>query len=145
MNLKGCSYPISQGNNRSIRQIFIPMPAIKAPIPSLMCRIPRSIAFRHPLSQLLGRPSSSLTFPPLPNTISCETHSYLILYPCPHPKLSRYGTAIEESLEASSRSVLPALQAGGRCSYSQEMAGAVDVETRGAIEAGERGGGCSGG
>ena len=36
------------------------------------------------------------------------------LYLCPHPKLSRYGTAIEDSLEASSRSVLPALQAGGR-------------------------------
>jgi len=29
----------------------------------------------------------------------------------------------------------------GRCSDSQEMAGAVDVETRGAIQAGERGGG----
>jgi hypothetical protein len=37
-----------------------------------------------------------------------------ILYLCPHPKLSRYGTAIEDSLKASSRSVLPALQAGGR-------------------------------
>ena len=59
----------------------------------------------------------------------------------PHPKPSRYGTAIEESLEASSRSVLPALQAGGRGSANQEMAGAGDVETRGAIEAGERGGG----
>jgi hypothetical protein len=32
----------------------------------------------------------------------------------PHPKLSRYGPAIEDSLEASSRRVLPALQAGGR-------------------------------
>jgi hypothetical protein len=64
-----------------------------------------------------------------------------ILYLCPHPKLSRYGTAIEDSLEASSRSVLPALQAGERCSDSQEMAGAVDVETRGAIEASERDGG----
>jgi ATP-binding cassette, subfamily B, multidrug efflux pump len=45
-------------------------------------------------------------------TISCETYS--ILYLCPHPKLSRYGTTIEDSLEASSRRVLPALQAGGR-------------------------------
>ena len=52
---------------------------------------------------------------------------------------------MEDSLEASGRSVLPAPQAGGRCSDSQEMAGAVDVETRGAIEAGERGGGRSGG
>ena len=64
-----------------------------------------------------------------------------ILYLCPHSKLSRYGTAIEDSLEASSRSVLPALQAGGRCSDSQEMAGAVDVETRGAVEASEGDGG----
>jgi hypothetical protein len=58
-----------------------------------------------------------------------------------HPEPSRYGTAIEDSLEASSRRVLPALQAGGRCSDSQEMAGAGDVETRGAIEVGERDGG----
>ena len=58
-----------------------------------------------------------------------------------HPELSRYSTAIEDSLEASSRRVLPALQAGGRGSDSQEMAGVVDVETRGAMEAGERGGG----
>jgi hypothetical protein len=36
---------------------------------------------------------------------------------------------------------LPALQAGERCSDSQEMAGVVDVETRGAIEASEGGGG----
>ena len=68
-----------------------------------------------------------------------------ILCLCSHPKLSRYGTAIEDSLEASSRSVLPALQAGGRYSGSQEMAGVVNVETRGAMEAGERGGGGSGG
>jgi hypothetical protein len=27
----------------------------------------------------------------------------LILYLCPHPKLSRYGTAIEDSLEASGK------------------------------------------
>ena len=50
---------------------------------------------------------------------------------------------MEDSLEASGRSVLPAPQAGGRCSDSQEMAGAVDVTARGAIEAGERGGGGS--
>ena len=67
--------------------------------------------------------------------------TYLILYLCSPPKLSRYGTAIEDSLEASSRSVLPALQAGGRCSDSQEMAGAVDVTARGAIEASEGAGG----
>jgi hypothetical protein len=58
-----------------------------------------------------------------------------------HPELSRYSTAIENSLEASSRRVLPALQAGGRCLDSQEMAGAGDVTARGAMEAGERGGG----
>ena len=62
---------------------------------------------------------------------------FLILYLCPHPKLSRYGTAIEDSLKASSRSVLPALQAGERCSDSQEMAGAGDVETRGTVEVSE--------
>jgi hypothetical protein len=39
--------------------------------------------------------------------------------------------AIEDSLEASSGRVLPVLQAGERCLDSQEMAGAVDVETRG--------------
>jgi hypothetical protein len=59
----------------------------------------------------------------------------------PHPKLSRYGTAIEDSLKASSRSVLPALQAEVRYSDSQEMASAVGAAARGAIEAGERGGG----
>jgi hypothetical protein len=64
----------------------------------------------------------------------------IILCLRPHPKLSRYGTAIEESLKASSRSVLPALQAGSGCSDSQEMAGPVEVTARGAIEAGERGG-----
>ena len=48
---------------------------------------------------------------------------------------------MEDSLEASSRRVLPALQAGGRGSDSQEMAGAVDVTARGTVEAGERGGG----
>ena len=64
---------------------------------------------------------------------------------CPHTRLSRYGTAIEDSLKASSRSVLPALQAGGRGLDSQEMAGAGDVTARGAMEAGERGGGGSGG
>jgi len=58
-----------------------------------------------------------------------------------HPKLSRYDTAIEESLQASSRRVLPALRAGGRYSDSQEMAGAVGAAARGAMEAGERGGG----
>jgi len=52
--------------------------------------------------------------------------------------------AIEDSLEASGRSVLPALRAGGRCLDSQEMAGAVDVETRGAIEASEGAGGRGG-
>ena len=57
------------------------------------------------------------------------------------PKPSRHSTAIEESLEASSRGVLPALQAGGRCSDSQEMAGAVGAAARGAMEAGERDGG----
>jgi hypothetical protein len=59
----------------------------------------------------------------------------------PHSKLSRYGTAIEESLEASSRGVLPALQAEVRYSDSQEMAGAVGAAARVAVEAGERGGG----
>ena len=59
----------------------------------------------------------------------------------PHPEPSRHSTAIEESLEASSRGVLPALQAGGRYSDSQEMAGAVGAAARGAMEAGERGGG----
>ena len=59
----------------------------------------------------------------------------------PTQSAGRYGTAIEDSLEASSRSVLPALQTGSRCSDSQEMAGAVDVETRGAIEASEGAGG----
>ena len=49
--------------------------------------------------------------------------------------------AIEESLKASSRSVLPALQAGGRGSDSQEMVGAVGAAARGAMEAGERDGG----
>ena len=49
--------------------------------------------------------------------------------------------AIEDSLEASGRSVLPALQAGGRCSDSQEMADAVGAAARGAIEAGKRDGG----
>ena len=65
----------------------------------------------------------------------------IILCLRPHPKLSRHSTAIEESLKASSRGVLPALQAGGRGSANQEMAGAMDVETRGAMEAGERDGG----
>jgi len=64
----------------------------------------------------------------------------IILYLCPHPKLSRYGTALEESLKASNRSVLPALRAGSGCSDSQEMAGAVGAAARGAIEADERGG-----
>jgi len=59
----------------------------------------------------------------------------------PRPKLSRHSTAIEDSLKASSRNVLPALQAGSRCSDSQEMAGAMDVMARGAIEVGERDGG----
>jgi hypothetical protein len=64
----------------------------------------------------------------------------IILCLRPHPKPSRHSTAIEESLKASSRGVLPALQAGVRGSDSQEMVGAVDVTARGAIEAGERGG-----
>ena len=55
--------------------------------------------------------------------------------------ISRHSTAIEDSLKAFSRGVLPALQAGGRGSDSQEMAGAMDVETRGAMEVGERDGG----
>jgi len=63
------------------------------------------------------------------------------IYLCPHPELSRHSTAIEESLRASGRSVLPALQAGGRCSDSQEMADAVGAAARGAMEAGERDGG----
>jgi len=49
------------------------------------------------------------------------------------------------SLKAFSRSALPALQAGGRGLDSQEMAGAGDVTAREAMEAGERGGGGSGG
>jgi hypothetical protein len=53
----------------------------------------------------------------------------------------RYGTVIEDSLEASSGRVLPALQAGGRGLDSQEMAGAVEVIARGAVKAGESGGG----
>jgi hypothetical protein len=65
----------------------------------------------------------------------------IILCLRPHPKLSRYDTAIEDSLKASSRSVLPALQAGGRGSDSQEMVGAVSAAARGAIEVGERDGG----
>ena len=60
-----------------------------------------------------------------------------------HPEPSRHSTAIEDSLEASSRSVLPALQAGVRGSDSQEMAGAVNVTARGTVEAGERGGGAA--
>ena len=44
---------------------------------------------------------------------------------------------MEESLRASSRSVLLALQAEGRCSDNQEMAGAGDVETRAAVEGSE--------
>jgi hypothetical protein len=75
----------------------------------------------------------------IPNTISCETYSYLYL--SSHPKLSRYGTAIEDSLEASSGGVLIALQAGERYSDSQEVAGAGDVETRGAVEVSEGAGG----
>ena len=67
----------------------------------------------------------------------------IILYLFPHPKLSRYGTALEDSLKASSKSVLPALRAGSGCSDSQEMAGAMGAAARGAIEAGERGGGRS--
>ena len=65
----------------------------------------------------------------------------IILCLRPHPKLSRYSTAIEDSLKASSRGVLPALQAEVRYSDSQEMAGAVGAAARGAMEAGERGGG----
>jgi len=61
----------------------------------------------------------------------------IILCLCPHPKPSRCGTAIEESLKASSRGVLPALQAGGRGSDSQEMADAGDVTARGAMEVSE--------
>jgi|YNPMSStandDraft_2_1061718.scaffolds.fasta_scaffold31445_1 hypothetical protein len=59
----------------------------------------------------------------------------------PRPKLSRHSTAIEDSLKASSRNVLPALQAVSRCSDSQETAGAVGAAARRAMEAGERGGG----
>jgi len=74
---------------------------------------------------------------------------YLIPFPVrriilclrPHPKPSRYSTAIENSLEASSRGVLLALQAEVRYSDSQEMAGAGEITARGAMEAGERGGG----
>jgi hypothetical protein len=58
-----------------------------------------------------------------------------------HPEPSRYGTAVENGLEACSRRVLPALQAEVRYSDSQEMAGAVGGAARGAIEAGERDGG----
>jgi len=58
-----------------------------------------------------------------------------------HPEPSRHSTVIEDSLKASSRRVLPALQAGGRGSDSQETAGAMDVTARGAIEVGERDGG----
>jgi len=65
----------------------------------------------------------------------------IILCLRPHPKLSRYDTAIEESLKASSRGVSPAFQAGGRGLDSQEMAGAVGAAARGAMEAGERDGG----
>jgi len=43
---------------------------------------------------------------------------------------------MENGLEASSRRVLPALQAGGRGSDSQEMAGAVGAAGRGGMEAG---------
>ena len=49
----------------------------------------------------------------------------------PRPKLSRHSTAIEDSLKASSRRVLPALQVGGGCSDSQEMAGALWMLRRG--------------
>ena len=48
-----------------------------------------------------------------------------------------------DSLKASSKSVLPALRAGSGCSDSQEMAGVMGAAARGAIEAGERGGGRS--
>jgi len=65
----------------------------------------------------------------------------IILCLRPRPEPSRHGTAIEESLKASSGGVLPALQAGGGGLDSQEMAGAVGAAARGAIEAGERGGG----
>ncbi len=51
----------------------------------------------------------------------------------PHTRLIRYGTAIEDSLKASSGSVLPALQAEGRGSDGQEMTGTVDAAARGAI------------
>jgi len=61
----------------------------------------------------------------------------IILCLRPRPKLSRYDTAIEDSLKASSRRVLPALQAGGRVSDSQEMAGAVGAAARGAMEVSE--------
>jgi len=65
----------------------------------------------------------------------------IILCLRPHPKPSRYSTAIEESLKASSRSVLPALQAEVIYSDSQEVAGAVGAAARGAMEVGERDGG----
>jgi len=58
-----------------------------------------------------------------------------------HLEPSRYDTAIQNGLEASSRRVLPALQAGGRGLDNQEMAGAVGAAARGAMKAGERGGG----
>jgi hypothetical protein len=48
-----------------------------------------------------------------------------------------------DSLKASSKSVLPALQAGDRYSDSQEMTDTVDVTARGTIEANERIGGRS--
>jgi hypothetical protein len=51
--------------------------------------------------------------------------------------------AIEDSLEASSRSALPALQAESGYSDSPKRAGVGDVETRGAIEASEGAGGNS--
>ena len=65
----------------------------------------------------------------------------IILCLRPRPKPSRYGTAIENSLEASSRRVLPALQAEVIYSDSQEVAGAVGAAARGAMEVGERDGG----
>ena len=49
--------------------------------------------------------------------------------------------AIEDSSETSMQKVLPALQAGGRYSDSQEIAGAVGAAARGAMEVGERDGG----
>jgi hypothetical protein len=55
-----------------------------------------------------------------------------------HPERSRYSTAIENGLEASSRGVLPAFQVEVRYSDIQEMAGFVGAAARGAIEAGER-------